>query len=79
MQFAPADCSRLPRLVELDSSWDGMTLQERFEALAKDNFLGVPIAGFEASGREQLHYLVRAGQNPSSKLVDLGCGVLRAG
>ena len=56
-----------------------MTLQERFEALAKDKFLGIPIEGFEASGREQLHYLLRAGLNPSSKLVDLGCGVLRAG
>ena len=54
MQFAPADCSRLPRLVELDSSLDGMTLQERFEAVAKDNFLGVPIAGFEASDRDTL-------------------------
>jgi len=52
MPFAPADCSRLPRLVELDSSLDGMTLQERFEAVARDNFLGVPIAGFEASGRD---------------------------
>jgi len=29
-----------------------MTLQERFEAVARDNFLGVPIAGFEASGRD---------------------------
>lgn len=56
-----------------------MTLQERFEALARNKFLGVPIAGFEASGREQLHYLLRAGLNPNSKLVDLGCGVLRAG
>lgn len=56
-----------------------MTLQERFEALAKDKFLGVPVEGFEAGGREQLRYLLRAGLNPSSKLVDLGCGVLRAG
>jgi hypothetical protein len=58
---------------------DRMTLQERFEALAKDKFLGVPVEAFEAAGREQLRYLVRAGLNPSSKLVDLGCGVLRAG
>ena len=56
-----------------------MTLQQRFEALAKDKFLGVPVEGFEAGGREQLRYLLRAGLNPSSKLVDLGCGVLRAG
>ena len=58
---------------------DRMTPQERFEALAKDKFLGVPVEAFEAAGREQLRYLVRAGLNPSSKLVDLGCGVLRAG
>jgi hypothetical protein len=56
-----------------------MTLQERFEALAKDKFPGIPIEGFEASGRERRHYLLRAGLNSSSKLVDLGCGVLRAG
>jgi hypothetical protein len=44
-----------------------MTLQQRFEALAKDKFLGVPVEGFEAGGREQLRYLLRAGLNPSSK------------
>jgi hypothetical protein len=41
--------------------------------------LAFPVKAFEASGREQLRYLLRAGLNPSSKLVDLGCGVLRAG
>jgi hypothetical protein len=56
-----------------------LTLQERFEALAKGKFLGVPVEGFEAGGREQLRYLRRAGLSPRCKLVDLGCGVLRAG
>jgi hypothetical protein len=56
-----------------------MTLQERFEALAKNRFLGVPVQGFEEGGREQFRYLLRAGLTPGAKLVDLGCGVLRAG
>jgi hypothetical protein len=58
---------------------DRMTLQEKFAALAKDKFFGVPVEGFESGGKEQLGYLLRAGLSPSSKLVDLGCGVLRAG
>jgi hypothetical protein len=56
-----------------------MTSQERFEALAKNKFLGVPLEGFEAAGKEQLLYLLRAGLHRSSKLIDMGCGVLRAG
>jgi hypothetical protein len=56
-----------------------MNLQERFEALSRNRFLGVPVEAFEAGGREQLHYLQRAGLRPTSKLIDLGCGVLRAG
>ena len=47
--------------------------------LARDKFLGIPVKRFEAGGREQLGYLQRAGLRPSSKLVDIGCGVLRAG
>ena len=56
-----------------------MTLQERFEACAKKKFLGVPVEAFEAAGREQLDYLLKAGLTPASRLVDMGCGVLRAG
>jgi hypothetical protein len=56
-----------------------MTLQEKFEMLAKDKFLGIPVKDFEAGGREQLGYLQRAGLRSGSKLVDIGCGVLRAG
>jgi hypothetical protein len=56
-----------------------MTLQEKFEMLAKDKFLGIPVKDFEAGGREQLRYLRRAGLRSGSKLVDIGCGVLRAG
>lgn len=56
-----------------------MRLQERAEIQAKDRFLGVPAKDFEKAGREQLAYLLRAGLIPGSKLVDLGCGVLRGG
>jgi hypothetical protein len=56
-----------------------MTLQERAERLGEKTFLGVPVKDFAAGGREQLIYLLQAGLTPGSKLVDLGCGVLRAG
>src|SRR5437588_3775537 len=56
-----------------------MGLQEKFEALAGDRFYGIPVENFELSGRQQFMYLLRAGLNPDSKVLDIGCGVLRAG
>jgi hypothetical protein len=56
-----------------------MELQKKAEMLAAQTFLGVPVLDFEKGGREQLIYLLASGLNPDSKLVDLGCGVLRAG
>lgn len=47
--------------------------------LGAGEFLGVPIDGFEKGGRELLIYVLSAGLNPDSKVVDLGCGVLRGG
>lgn len=47
--------------------------------LAEKTFLGVPVHGFEKGGRELLTFLLNAGLNPDSKLVDIGCGVLRGG
>ena len=55
------------------------TVQDRAEILGAKEFLGVPVEKFEEGGREQLSYLQRAGATPSSKVVDLGCGVLRGG
>lgn len=43
------------------------------------DFPGFPSADFEKAGREQLSYLLLAGLNPDSRLVDVGCGVLRPG
>lgn len=56
-----------------------MTLEEKARQASGGKFLGVPFEGFDAAGREQLAYLLRAGLTPTSKVLDLGCGVLRAG
>jgi hypothetical protein len=56
-----------------------MRLQEKFEALVRDRFYGVPVKNFEFAGREQLDYLLNAGLKQNSKVLDIGCGVLRAG
>jgi len=56
-----------------------MGLQQKFEALARDQFYGVPVGNFEFAGREQLTYLLNEGLDPNSKVLDIGCGVLRAG
>jgi len=39
----------------------------------------VPIDGFENAGRQQFILLLMSGLMPASKVVDIGCGVLRAG
>jgi hypothetical protein len=54
-------------------------LQKRADRLGERTFMGVPTQGFEGGGREHFIYLVAAGLNPYSKVVDLGCGVLRLG
>ena len=54
-------------------------VQQRAEHLDASTFFGVPIAGFENAGRQQLILLLMFGLEPSSKVVDLGCGVLRGG
>src|SRR6266516_6759525 len=56
-----------------------MKIQRKAEILSEKIFLGFPSADFEKAGREQLSYLLLAGLNPDSRLVDVGCGVLRAG
>lgn len=56
-----------------------MNLQERAERLAERIFLGGPVPHFERLGRLQLMVLIREGLNPDSKVLDIGCGCLRAG
>ncbi|HEV7798776.1 MAG TPA: class I SAM-dependent methyltransferase, partial [Pyrinomonadaceae bacterium] len=56
-----------------------MNLQKRAELLGEKAFLGVPVQGFAKGGRELLTYLLNAGLNPDSRVVDIGCGVLRGG
>lgn len=57
-----------------------MSVQAKAETtLRSRGFVGIPLETFEPGGREQFIYLLRAGLQPGSKVVDLGCGVLRAG
>ena len=56
-----------------------MEIQKTVEKLGEQSFLGFPAKEFESGGREQFIYLLRAGLAPDSRIVDLGCGVLRAG
>jgi hypothetical protein len=57
-----------------------MRLAEIADKLHRDGiFTGGPPHLFESAGRLQLSTLVREGINPSSKLLDVGCGCLRAG
>ena len=56
-----------------------MELQKKAEMLGEKTFLGVPVRDFEKGGRELLIYLLNVGLNPDSRVVDIGCGVLRGG
>ena len=47
------------------------------EMMAREGFLGVPVATFEEAGRSQLIELLRCGLRPESRLLDFGCGCLR--
>ena len=59
---------------------DNATLLERAQTLeANGVFLGGPIRKFEPVGRNQLSILLRSGLNLDSKVLDVGCGCLRAG
>lgn len=56
-----------------------MSLQNRVDLLRDGPFLGIPFDDFERGGREQLIILLMNGLKPDSRVVDLGCGVLRGG
>ena len=57
-----------------------MTLAEIGERLQQQGiFSGGPPQVFESAGRLQLVTLVREGLSPYSRLLDIGCGCLRAG
>jgi hypothetical protein len=55
------------------------SVQRRAEQLDRAHFFGVPITEFENAGRQQFILLLLAGLEPQSKVVDIGCGILRAG
>lgn len=54
-------------------------LRRKAELLSQEVFLGGLIGDFESVGRLQLITLLDAGLNPNSKVLDIGCGCLRAG
>jgi hypothetical protein len=47
------------------------------EMMERYGFLGVPTATFETAGRSQFVALLSEGLCPESKVLDIGCGVLR--
>lgn len=54
--------------------------QELGEAMAEKNgFLGVPSESFDEAGRSQFVTLLNQGLSPESRVMEIGCGVLRAG
>lgn len=68
--FIPLSCS---------NRWGMSTVQQRADHLDRSEFFGVPIKGFEDGGRQLLAFLLMAGLEPDSKVLDIGCGVLRGG
>ena len=55
-------------------------VQRAAEALARDGiFIGGPVKSFDTMGRHQLVTLLEQGLMPTHKVLDLGCGCLRAG
>jgi SAM-dependent methyltransferase len=49
------------------------------ELIARGVTVGGPRKSFATAGRKQLIALLRHGMNPDSKVLDIGCGSLRAG
>jgi hypothetical protein len=48
------------------------------EMMGRHGFLGVPVETFEDAGRRQFIALLNEGLCPESKVLDIGCGCLRA-
>src|SRR5262249_1396482 len=56
-----------------------MRLRRIAQGLGSKQVLGVSLEGFGGGGREEVGFVLAGGLNPDSKVVDLGCGVLRGG
>src|SRR5258708_22118404 len=48
------------------------------EMISCHGFLGVPVETFAEAGRRQLEALLEEGLRPESRVLDIGCGCLRA-
>lgn len=55
------------------------TVQQRAERIAGEVFTGGPVEDFERVGRLQLVTLLEEGLLPQHRVLDIGCGALRAG
>jgi SAM-dependent methyltransferase len=55
------------------------SLQEKSEQISEKIFLGGPKGDFERVGRLCFEVLLKEGLRPSSRVLDVGCGALRAG
>src|SRR5260370_14272348 len=76
----PRGRTAFTNIQKLESFGERMRLAEIADQLHRNGiFTGGPPHLFESAGRLQLSTLVREGINPSSKLLDVGCGCLRAG
>lgn len=47
--------------------------------MTEHGFQGVPLETFEEAGRNQFITLLELGLSPESRVIDIGCGVLRLG
>ena len=63
----------------IDMSARPLSLQERMSVFGQFIFLGGPKEQFEKIGKLQLRVLLNNGLRPDHKVLDIGCGCLRAG
>ena len=67
--------------MDADNAGEFVSLQEKANRLRADGrrFIGGGLPVFEQAGRLQLEVLIHEGLNPSSRVLDVGCGALRGG
>jgi len=63
----------------MEASPRPLSLQERMSVFGQFIFLGGPKEQFEKIGKLQLQVLLNNGLRPDHKVLDIGCGCLRAG
>ncbi len=64
---------------EIASADPPLSLRERMRRFALVTFLGGPAAQFVEMGQMQLNVMLEQGLEPHHRVLDIGCGTLRAG